>query len=265
MIFLLPISGVRYLDQREEAVIEHSKWTIVLGILFAFDVVLWQSSIILTSIPVAAFLANLAPIFVVIFRVFLFRKNPSLFQLLALLAGILGACALGGTAILEGTRQILGALAALTASAAFALLLVISERAPPGRGPLSRYVGMTLYAIPIVLLFSLCLETRSLPNSINGIIWIVALALIVHCISFMLFFVASSRNGAIVSSVVNLLQPASATLIGAIVFHESVTLLTAIGIGCIAAAVYLVGMDRSWSGGSPRISRRSLPTKICPP
>src|SRR5579871_5416046 len=244
VLFLLPISLSCSLGNRQERKVEFSRRTILLGVLFAGDVMLWQSSITLTNVGVAAFLANLAPVFIVIYRAAFFHRIPGILSGGAVTLATCGSYLLASPVLDLGGANALGAALAVAASAVFAIFLMVSEVAPTPCNEIARYTGLTISAFPIVLVSALFLERQLGPTTVTGLAWLAGLAAIVHCLAFYLVFSSASSIGALSSSVVNLAQPVSAAIIGAVVYGEPLTLMTLVGMSCLAAAILLVAVDR---------------------
>jgi drug/metabolite transporter (DMT)-like permease len=243
LIIIVPISICWKFRVPTRRIIELNAWTLSLGLLFAVDVMLWQTSITRTFVSVAAFLANLAPVFVVVYRAIIYRHSPRLYSVIAVILAIGGSYLLTSPILMTGGSNAVGAVLAICASAVFAMFLMVSERAPPAPDGLARYLGLTLWALPVAIIFAVLLENKLYPETLSAFAWLVGLAAIIHCFAFMLFFLSASRIGALSSSITNLVQPVSATILGAVIYNEPISDQTLVGMATIALSVWLVAFD----------------------
>src|SRR5262245_30911146 len=98
------------LDQRSAASVQNSPRGLMFaaGFLFAGDLAVWHSSIVLTSVANATLLANLAPIFVTLAAWFLWRRKPTLMFLTGLVAALTGVLLLIGGDFSHTGKALLG-------------------------------------------------------------------------------------------------------------------------------------------------------------
>jgi drug/metabolite transporter (DMT)-like permease len=98
------------------------------GLLFALDIILWNSGVMLTSATTAAILANNAPIWVGLGTLFFFKEKLSYRFWLGLTVSIIGMILLVGVEALRNLKFNLGDLLAFSASIFYAGYLLITQQ-----------------------------------------------------------------------------------------------------------------------------------------
>jgi drug/metabolite transporter (DMT)-like permease len=210
---------------------------VLVGFIFSGNLALYHWSMTLTTLANSNLLANLAPIFVVLGANIFLRQRFSR----GFLAGMF--CAMTGAFILIGHRFDFGSnymkgnlLGLLTAVFYGSYLLAVSLVR-------SNYRTMTVMAWSsvgtlIVLLPITLLRGESLvPNTLHGVLMLVALAVVSHVGGQGLIAHALAKLPAALSSITLLIQPVIAIVFGAYLFHEYLSLTELAG-----AIVILTGI-----------------------
>ncbi len=104
-------------------------WTAAGGILFALDLVLWNTSLLYTSAATATVLANNAPLWVGLASFALLRERLPLYFWLGLAIALLGMSILVGTDAWRTMRFNKGDVMAIAASIFYAAYLLTTQRA----------------------------------------------------------------------------------------------------------------------------------------
>ncbi|RST48696.1 DMT family transporter [Variovorax sp. MHTC-1] len=193
---------------------------ILVGFIFSGNLALYHWSMTLTTLANSNLLANLAPIFVVLgSNLFLGKKFSSGF-LFSMLFALAGAFILIGHRLDFGSNYMTGNLLGLLTAVFYGsyLLAVSLVR--------SNYRTMTVMAWSsvgtlIVLLPITLLRGESLvPRTIHGMLMLLALAVVSHVGGQGLIAYALAKLPAALSSITLLIQPVIATVLGAYLFHE---------------------------------------------
>jgi drug/metabolite transporter (DMT)-like permease len=216
-----------------------SRPTIYAGIAFGADLFFWHLSIVSTSVANATFFATTAPIWVVLFGWFLFRKRAP-----AAVLGGLGLCILGGTALVVQSLQVktsgaLGDLYGLITGVFFGLYFLAVQAARQGTSAARVTFEATLISAALLLLAALGLEHQLLPRTLHGVAALVALAWISHAGGQGLLSVALGRLPATFSSLVIFLEAIAAACFAWAILAEPVSLIQAIGGVTILSGIYV--------------------------
>lgn len=210
---------------------------ILVGFIFSGNLALYHWSMTLTTLANSNLLANLAPIFVVLgSNLFLGKKFNSGF-LFGMLFALAGAFILIGHRLDFGSSYMAGNLLGLLTAVFYGsyLLAVSLVR--------SNYRTMTVMAWSsvgtlIVLLPITLLRGESLvPHTLHGMLMLLALALISHVGGQGLIAYALAKLPAALSSITLLIQPVIATVLGAYLFHEYLSVTEFVG-----GVIILVGI-----------------------
>lgn len=189
-------------------------WLLALaGALFAFDLMAWHASIMLTSVANATLLGNIAPVFVTLGSWLLFKERFSVHFILALALGIGGAAVMMGDSLQISTQHLAGdALGLLTAVFYGGYILTVSRL----RKRFSTVLIMAVSGLASALLLlpvAIVMEDSLLAHTAYGWIILGGLALISHAGGQGLITFALAHLPAAFSSVTLLLQPVTAAIL----------------------------------------------------
>lgn len=200
------------------------------GVFFALDLYCWHMGVKLTSVANSTTLANLAQVFVVAGAWLLFRETPRRLFLVGLALALGGvwamAAAKGGGG--QGASPFWGDIVSLGAAVWYAGYILVVHRARADLGPLRIMIWTSLISAPLLLAASLGTHERFLPVSAVG--WLACLGLgLVHAVSQGAIAWALGRVPAATASVVMLLQPVFAALLGWLILAEALVPMQAAG------------------------------------
>ena len=197
------------------------------GLFFAADLVCWHYGIRYTSVANATVLSNLTPIFVTLAAFFLFRERPGARLLAGLAVAVAGAVGLSlFKAQVPGASRasLLGdGLSILTAVWYSGYFLSVREaRKRHATGAVMLWTS--LLGLPVLIVVALALGERITPLSVGG--WWALFGLgMVHVTGQGSIAWALGRLPASLTAVVVLVQPVVATILGWLVFSETITLM----------------------------------------
>ena len=229
--------------------------TVVLaGLLFSGDLFFWHLAIMNTTVANATFLAALAPVFVVSLSWLVLREVISREIVLGLAAGLAGAALLLGSSYSFAPANLLGDTYGLI-TAMFFGSYILAVRPARKRHPAGRLIFLSsLVTAAVLLVIALALEPRMFPASANGLMMLVALALVSHAGGQGLLAVALGHLPAGFSSLVIFLEGVAAAILGWIVLAESMTWLQLLGSGAIFAGIWIARPRRSKRAAGPETS-----------
>ena len=228
-----------WMDRRKSAPVQGRIGWLMLaaGFLFAGDLAVWHSSIVLTSVANATLLANLAPIFVTLAAWLIWRKRPSLSFLAGLAAALAGVVLLiGGDFSHTGTAVLGDILGVITAMFYAAYQLTVTRL----RGTVStaRIMAISSVVTAAILLPIAWLSGEVFfPATSTGWAKVFGLAMISQVAGQSLIAYAMAHLPATLSSVGLLLQPVMAGLFAWILLGETLGAIAFAG-----AALVLIGI-----------------------
>lgn len=196
----------------------------------------------LTSLSVAAVLLYTAPFFVVIMSVFIFKQRLTFKKCAACVTAFVGCCLVTGA---FGTGEKLSAAAlvfGLLTGLGYSLYTVF------GRLLLDRkYSSYTITFYTFVFAFLGCLPFTDLKsaasvcvNSPAVILTAVLMAVLNTVIPYLLYTAGLCGVDASIAPVIAMVEPVVATLIGAAVYGEAITLSGASGIVIVLSSVFVL-------------------------
>ena len=234
VLFAMPLLLVITSIQKGEGVGRPSKWMIFAGLFFALDLSFWHYGIGMTSVANATVLANLTPIVVTIVGFLVFKERVGPIFLAGMALGLLGAWTMaeGRGAVAPGTNPPLGDILSAATALWYAAYFLCVRQARARFGTMAVMFWSSLVGAIGLAVIMLALGEDILPASLAG--WGACLGLaVVHVTGQGAIAWALGRLPTATASVVVLVQPAVAALLGWLIFTEAMTPLQ--GLGALAA------------------------------
>ncbi|HEX8682898.1 MAG TPA: DMT family transporter [Ardenticatenaceae bacterium] len=214
--------------------------SVLAGIFFALDLVLWNMALLLTSAATATLFANYAPLWVGLGSLLIFRERlPSAFWL-GMAVALSGAVLVLGGDMLRHPTLGQGDLLAIGASIFYAAYLMAAQRA---RAHLDTLSVITLSVIAgVVLLFFLCIALGEPLTGFSTRSWaaLLALGLVSHLGGMFGINYALGHIPAPIASVSLLGQPVLTALLAIPLLSEYLSAAQMIGGALVLAGIYLV-------------------------
>jgi drug/metabolite transporter (DMT)-like permease len=212
----------------------------IAGIFFAADLVAWHYTIGMVGAGLATVLGNTQVVFVAVAAWMLFGERPGARVVaavpLVLIGVVLIAGILGGDAY--GTNPVGGVLLGLVTGAAYAGFLLVQRRANADhRRPAGPLFDATLSAALVVLVVGLAFGTLDLVPTWPGHAWLLALALLVQVVGWLLISTSLPRLPAAVTSVILTIQPVGSVVLGILILAEAPSPFQLVGVGFVVAGV----------------------------
>ncbi|MCH5262771.1 MAG: DMT family transporter [Lachnospiraceae bacterium] len=209
------------------------------------------TAIQMMTLSIAAILLYTSPIWVMLMSLLFFHERMTKNKLLALIISFVGCVLVSGIGSGESNVTAIGILIGLGSGIGYGLYSILGTIA------LRRYstYTVTTYTFMIASVGSLFL--CSLPDLLHKIaacsvkphlfVLIALTGLVTAVIPFLCYTLGLEQVDASRAAILATIEPMVATLIGVVVFHESMTLMSVVGVMCIIAAIVLLNLRFSQS------------------
>ena len=209
------------------------------------------TAIQMMTLSVAAILLYTSPIWVMLMSLLFFREKMTKNKLLALAVSFLGCILVSGIGSGETNVTISGILIGLGSGIGYGLYSILGTIA------LHKYSTYTVTTYTFIIAAIGSVFLCSLPDLWHKItvctrkpylcILITLTGLVTAVIPFLCYTLGLEQIEASRAAILATIEPMVATLIGVVVFHECLTLMSGIGIICIIAAIVLLNLRLSQS------------------
>ncbi len=173
---------------------------------------------------------------------------------------------LGGTALLIGwpgssglaaTGVVDGSLLALCAAVSYATMVLLSRRLAPHHDPYQLIILGFGGGVAILLPAFVIQGPTPLPSlEVTGLL--LFLGTVPTAVAYVFFFIGMRSAPAAASSVISLLEPLVATLLGLIVFHEKISAVGSVGVFFMVAGLLILGGNPSARRGKRGVGREEV-------
>lgn len=150
------------------------------GAFFAVDLVLWNTSLLLTSAATATLLANNAPLWVGLSALLLFREKLSAGYWCGLVLSLAGMAILVGAMSITGFQLNLGDLLAIIAGVFYAGYLLTTQKARASIDTLTFMTISLIATVLVLLVVNLAMGTALVGYSRRSWLALLGLGLITH-------------------------------------------------------------------------------------
>ena len=244
-LFALPFlyAWMKFEERNDSAKIIWDKKTffflVLGGLCFALDMSIWNWSLTFTSVANATLMANIAPVFVVIFGVLFLGYKIEIFFIVTLLLALMGVFLV----ILPGEQIMifgdsLGILAAVFYAGYILSIKDLTNILKPARTLFLVTIITTLCLLPISLI-----EADSLNLSKSEFFILISYAIFSQTLAQGLITSGISKVSAHLSSLVLLMQPVAAAFYGWFFLQELLSPLQMAGGLIVLAAIYLASRE----------------------
>jgi drug/metabolite transporter (DMT)-like permease len=209
------------------------------GLCFALDMSIWNWSLTFTSVANATLMANIAPVFVVIFGVLFLGYKIEIFFIVTLFLALMGVLLV----ILPGEQIMvfgdsLGILAAVFYAGYILSIKDLTNILQPARTLFLVTIITTLCLFPISLI-----EAHSFNLSKSEFFILISYAIFSQTLAQGLITSGISKVSAHLSSLVLLMQPVAAAFYGWFFLQELLNPLQMVGGLIVLAAIYLASRE----------------------
>jgi drug/metabolite transporter (DMT)-like permease len=220
--------------------------TILAGLAFTGDLLVWHLSIINTTVANATFFATTAPFFVVLVTWVVLRQRVSRGTLIGLALCLLGGGALIGQSLQVDPARIRGDLFGVATAFFFGLYFIVVSRARESSGAARVTFEATLITAALLLVVALWRDGRLLPPAFDGAVTalqlaaaLIAMGVVSHAGGQGLLSVALGRLPATFSSLVIFLEAVVAAIAGWVILGEPLTPVQMIGGALILFGIWV--------------------------
>lgn len=217
-------------------------WAIIVavavgGLFFAADLAAWHEGILRTRLANATLFGNFASFLFAIYGFVLLRQLPGPMQGVALLLAAIGTALLIGRSFELSPRHFSGDLLALLAGLFYTFYLIAVDRARRVMAPWPVLAVATAAGVLPILLFSLGLGEKVMPDDWTPII---LLSLGSQLIGQGLLVYAMGHLSPVVVGLCFLTQPVASAVIGWLAYDERLSAADGLGALIICAALVLI-------------------------
>jgi drug/metabolite transporter (DMT)-like permease len=217
-----------------------SRFAVLAGAAFAFDLACWHYGIANTSVSKATVLANITPIVVTALAWLVLRQRPAPLFLVAVALSVTGSAVMAlskGTGV-TGPNPMLGDTLSAVTSVWYALYFLAMSEARRRHGTSQVMFWSSLTGLPILLTIAWALGERIVPATAGG--WAACVGLgVVHVGGQGSIAWALGRLPPSTASVTVLVQPVVTTALGWLLFGELLSPWQAAGAALALAGVVL--------------------------
>jgi drug/metabolite transporter (DMT)-like permease len=226
------------LDKRSTAI------AIICGCLFACDIAMWNTSILLSKAAISTLLANLAPVWVGLGSIFIFKQKPKAIFWLGTAISIFGVIVIVGIDKVYHTKLTLGNMLAIAASMFYAAYFLTTQKVRNTLDTVS-FTAISMIASTIVL-FIICAIAQSKMTGYSTKSWIslVSMGLISQLGGWLSINWALGHIKPTTASVTLLGQSVVTAIIAVPVLGEFLTLPEIVGALIVLFGIYLVVRKR---------------------
>ncbi len=215
------------------------------GLFFAGDLALWNSSVILTSVASASFLANCAPVFVVLGSWLLFREKIKKMFMAGLAVSVIGSGIMMSESLDMSVRNFTGDFLSVAAAAFYAAYILAVARSRKRASTMMLMVISSAACAIALWIMAFMLEPALWPTTARGWWVVIGTALLTQVAGQTLIALSLGYVSANFSALILLLQPVVPTLAAWLLFNESLSGLQAVG-----AAGIVIGLALARPGNS---------------
>lgn len=210
---------------------------VLAGLLFAGDLVTWHWSIHFTSVANATLFANFAPVFVAAGAWAVFGERPGRRFLVGLACTIAGAACLVGGSFAIGRDHVFGDGLGLATALFYGGYLLTVKDLRGGLDAATLMLGSSLVTALALLPIAVVAGESLWPTSLQGWLILLGLGWISQAAGQGLIALAMGHLPAGFSSLVILVQPLAAALLGWLILAEAPGPAAALGGGLILAGI----------------------------
>lgn len=209
------------------------------------------AAIQMMTLSIAAILLYTSPIWVMLMSLLFFHESMTKNKLLALIISFAGCVLVSGIGSGASNVTVMGILIGLGSGIGYGLYSILGTIA------LRRYSTYTVTTYTFIIAAIGSVFLCSLPDLLHKItvcqrkpylfVLIILTGLVTAVIPFLCYTLGLEQVEASRAAILATIEPMVATLIGIVVFHEYMTLMSVVGVMCIMAAIVLLNLRLSQS------------------
>jgi drug/metabolite transporter (DMT)-like permease len=216
------------------------KVAIICGVLFACDIALWNTAIMLSKATISTLLANLAPVWVGLGSLLFLKEKPNRIFWIGTIISILGVTVIIGINEVLGARMNFGNVLAIVASMFYGAYLITVRK---GRVSLDTFSFTTISMVAsTVVLGLICLVTSTPLWGFNTTTWLAlgTLGLVPQLLGWLAINQALGHIKPTIASVSLLSQTVFTAIFSVFILSEVLTFHEIAGAVVVLVGIYLV-------------------------
>jgi len=223
---------------RDAPRVSFSRATILAGLVFTGDLLVWHLAILKTTVANATFFATMAPLVVVLIVWLVLRQKVSRGTFIGL-----GLCLLGGTALIGESLQadparLVGDLYGLATAFFFGLYFIVASKARKTAGAARVTFEASLITSALLLVVALLFDHRIIPQTWQGAASLFAMSYVSHAGGQGLLSIALGSLPPVFSSLVIFLEAVAAAVFGWVILGEPLSLIQSLGGALILLGIW---------------------------
>lgn len=220
-------------------------FAVICGILFASDIALWNTSILLSKASISTLLANLAPVWVGIGALLFMKEKPAGFFWIGTIISIIGVAIIIGIKDLSELSLSFGNLLAIMASFFYGAYLLTVRKGRIGLDTFS-FTAISMISSTATLAIICLLSNTQLTNyPTHSWTYLLILGLVPQVIGWLSINQALGHIKPTVASVTLLSQSVFTALFAFPILHEALTIAEISGAILVLLGIYLVNRKTS--------------------
>lgn len=197
------------------------------------------------ALSTASILMYLSPIWVMLMSALFFHEKITGRKIIALVFALAGCILVAGVA--QQTSSPLGIMLGILAGISYALYSILSRIALKRYTPFAvtayAFLIATVATIFVVDIYDIIQKIVYIENAGTFILWTACLGIFTAVLPFLLYTIALHWIEASHAAILATLEPVVNALVGVFLFHERLTLLSIIGMGCIISTVVILNTN----------------------
>lgn len=215
------------------------------GLLFAVDLSLWTTGVMLSGATNPTLLANTAPVWVGIGAYLLYKEKLPLLFWIGLVIAMLGGVLVLGSDALEAMEFGLGTFLGMLAGIFYGVYFLVTQRGRQTLNALAYFWFSALSATAVLLTINLVLRQPLLGYSSQAYLSLLGLGILSQGVGWLAINYAQGHLPATLVAPTLLGQPVVTALLAGPLLGEQLSLLEVLGGGTVLIGVYIVHRSRS--------------------
>ena len=238
-IFLFSIREQRSLPRKEVRI------ALLGGLLFAVDLSLWATGVMLSGATNPTLLANTAPVWVGIGALLIYKEKLPLYFWIGLVIAMMGGVVVLGSDALQAMELGVGTFLGMLAGIFYGVYFLVTQRGRQTLNALTYFWFSVLSATLVLLIINLVLRQPLLGYSSRAYLSLLGLGLLSQGMGWLAINYAQGHLPATLVAPTLLGQPVITALLAGPLLGERLSLLELLGGGTVLVGVYIVHRSRS--------------------
>lgn len=214
------------------------------GALFAIDMFLWNTGVLLSGAVNPTLMGNIAPVWVGVGAYFLFGEQLNLRFWGGLALAVCGAGLILGVDALQQLSLGIGTLLGLLAGMFYGAYFLATQRGREGLDAISYFWLAAVSATVVSFLLALLLDQPLFGYSTQTYLSFLGLGLVSHSLGQLLFNYALGHLPASIVSPMGLIQPVATAFLAVPLLGQPITVWQVIGGTAVLSGVFIVQLSR---------------------